>query len=103
MGKSCEHIYKEKRKYYQKNFNLVDLRGKQYNNSLSNIGIVFYECRFCNKIKDIRIHLRSNEIDEVWRLFIAKLWFSRVFFNDNILVISKAKDFFDNIKKRCVD
>jgi hypothetical protein len=101
MGKRCKHIYKEKRKYYQKNFNLVSMSGKQYNNSLSKIGVVFFECRYCNKIKDIRIHLQNHETNEVWRLFVANFWFRKVFFNDNILVVSSAKKFLNDILKRC--
>ena len=48
---NCDHLYKKFEKSFHMNINLVDLFGNQFNNSLKTIGLNFYQCRFCGKVK----------------------------------------------------
>jgi hypothetical protein len=99
----CKHVYKKNKKYFIKDFNLINIFGNQFDNSLNNIGIIFYQCRLCGKVKNIKINIRNKDIDKIYELMTFRLFFRRIFFNDDIKKITKTKDYINTILKKVGD
>jgi hypothetical protein len=96
----CEHIYKQNKKMYNKNFKLIERFSRNETETFFSYGMEWRQCRLCNRVKDTKVVLKSVGRVQSINIYLIKYIFKNIFYNDNVKEVKSFEDFLNDLIDR---